>query len=244
MTMRFLTASLATLVAMPAFAQQAPAPAVPSVAGYLCTFAGKCDGADSGTDTAMRDAPETKGFRLARSGGGDAAESATPASVTSTRRSSRVTTISAPAGRASSRRAYSAGETRRANMGGSAALAATRTAAVPGARRADLMIGFELNSDRLSAVGRESARVFAQSLLMPELRGKRFLIEGHTDERGGSGVNMPLSARRAQRVAEFLVAEGVERDRLQTRGLGSSTPLPGTRATNPANRRVEAELIS
>jgi outer membrane protein OmpA-like peptidoglycan-associated protein len=79
---------------------------------------------------------------------------------------------------------------------------------------------------------------------MPELRGKRFLIEGHTDERGGQGVNMPLSARRAQRVADFLVAEGVERSRLQTRGLGSSAPLPGQRAASPANRRVEAELIS
>lgn len=239
MTMRILTASLTMLAAVPASAQQAPAPAAPSVAGYLCTFAGKCgNGADA--EQATRDAPETKGFRLARSGGGD-----TSASPTATRRSSRAPSVTAPAGRsAAARRAYSAGETRRANMGSSAALVAPRMAAVPGGRRADLMIGFELNSDRLTAVGRQSARVFAQSLLMPELRDKRFLIEGHTDERGGSGVNVPLSARRAQRVADFLVAQGVARDRLQTRGLGSSAPLPGQQPTDPANRRVEAELIS
>ncbi|WP_169715669.1 OmpA family protein [Sphingomonas mucosissima] len=106
------------------------------------------------------------------------------------------------------------------------------------------MIGFELNSDRLTPEGRASARIFAQSLLTPELRAKRFLIAGHTDERGGRGVNMPLSIRRAARVAEFLRAQGVEADRLETRGLGSTAPLPGLSASNPANRRVEAELIS
>ncbi|WP_185206323.1 OmpA family protein [Sphingomonas sp. NBWT7] len=244
MTMRMLTVSLAMLAAVPATAQRAPA-STPSVAGYLCTFAGKCDDAADGAavEQATRDAPETKGFRLARSGGGDTpVASARP---TTTRRSSRIATIAPPRNRAApARPAYSAGETRRANMGSSAALVAPRLAAVSGGRRADLMIGFELNSDRLTAVGRQSARVFAQSLLMPELRDKRFLIEGHTDERGGSGVNVPLSARRAQRVADFLVAQGVARDRLQTRGLGSSAPLPGQQSTDPANRRVEAELIS
>lgn len=248
MTIRFVAVSVVALAAVPASAQRAPVSSAPSVAAYLCTFAGKCDGAETGADPeqVMRDAPETKGFRLARSGGGDAAEAGAPATTGNVaRRSPRNAATSRMPYRApSSRRAYTAGETRRANIGAAGAMAAARPTPVAGARRADLMIGFELNSDRLTAVGRESARVFAQSLLMPELRGKRFLIEGHTDERGGQEVNMPLSARRAQRVADFLVAEGVERSRLQTRGLGSSAPLPGQRAASPANRRVEAELIS
>jgi OOP family OmpA-OmpF porin len=187
MTIRFVAASVVALAAVPALAQRAPVSPVPSVAAYLCTFAGKCDGA------------ETKGFRLARSGGGDAADAgASAAAGTAARRSPRNgATARVPYRAPSSRRAYTAGETRRANIGAAGAVAVARPASVAGARRADLMIGFELNSDRLSAVGRESARIFAQSLLMPELRNKRFLIEGHTDERGGQGINMPLSARRA-----------------------------------------------
>ncbi|MFV0623268.1 OmpA family protein [Sphingomonas sp. ac-8] len=203
----------------------------PSVEGYLCTFAGKCDAPEG--EAATRDAPPTKGFTLARSGGGK--DTATPKAV-------------APAARARSRSSAASSPThgRRSGYTPVAPRAvAGRAAALPaGTRpRADLMIGFELNSDRLTAVGRQAATVFAQSLLMPELRSKRFLIEGHTDERGGSGVNVPLSQRRAQRVASFLIAQGVEPSRLQARGFGSSKPLAGHDAADPTNRRVEAELL-
>ena len=234
------------MAALPAAAQQTAgsngASNAPSVAGYLCTFAGKCDGADAAVE--MRDAPETKGFRLARSTG-PAADSAAPAA---TARAVSRPTHAAAAVRPRSAAPYgssSAGETRRANLATANALPARAATSTPGtSRRADLMIGFELNSDQLTAAGRESARVFAQSLLTPELRAMRFRIEGHTDESGGRGVNVPLSMRRAARVAAFLKAQGVDPARLETRGLGSSVPLPGLAATNPANRRVEAELIS
>lgn len=108
--------------------------------------------------------------------------------------------------------------------------------------RADLMIGFDLNSARISRQGIASARVFARSLLVPELADKRFVIEGHTDLRGGRALNMDLSARRAQAVADFLASQGVDRARLTVRGFGPDRPLPGHGATDPDNRRVEAEL--
>ncbi|MFA9973128.1 OmpA family protein, partial [Xanthomonas euvesicatoria] len=109
--------------------------------------------------------------------------------------------------------------------------------------RPDLMIGFHLKSDQLTPEGREAAQVFARSLQMPELRDRRFLIEGHTDLRGGRALNQSLSSRRAQAVADYLASLGVDRSRLQARGLGYSAPLPGHAVTDPANRRVEAELI-
>ncbi len=242
MTMRIVIYMVAATAVLPAAAQQGPVPSGPSVAGYLCTFAGKCDGVEASSET--RDAPKTKGFRLARSTP-EAAKDAAPAiEGRAVNRESQAVSTSrrrVPAIYGSS----SVRETKRANLATANVLPAVAAARVPGAaRRADLMIGFELNSDRLTAVGRESARVFAQSLLTPELRSKRFLIEGHTDERGGRGVNMPLSMRRAARVAEFLEAEGVDPARLVARGMGSLAPLPGLSVTNPANRRVEAELIS
>jgi outer membrane protein OmpA-like peptidoglycan-associated protein len=106
------------------------------------------------------------------------------------------------------------------------------------------MIGFTLNSAQLSAEGVNAAQIFAQSLLTPELRSKRFLIEGHTDLRGGRALNVALSKARAAAVADYLVVLGVQRDRLQTRGVGPDAPLAGRRASDPSNRRVEAELIS
>lgn len=236
MTLRTALLSMAGLIATPAIAGQAPAARTPTVEGYLCTFAGKCDGATA--DRVTRDAPETRGFRLARPGeGADAAPDA-PAPVA---RTQRRTTRSAVAertprtGRSVGTRAYAAAAAPTANPG---------SASPQTGRRADLMIGFELNSDRLTPAGEASAQVFARSLLMPELQGSRFRIEGHTDERGGRGINVPLSVRRAQRVADFLIARGVDPRRLETRGFGSSQPLAGRSATSPANRRVEAELIS
>ena len=89
-----------------------------------------------------------------------------------------------------------------------------------------------------------SARVFAQSLLTPELSGRRFVISGHTDARGGRALNMALSERRAAAVQDFLVAQGVDRSRLSARGVGPDEPLSGRGAADPANRRVEAELAS
>lgn len=233
------------MLALPAFAEQPKPQPRPSVEGYLCTFAGKC-GPQASDATVTRDAPETKGFRLARpSGDKPVATVATPRANAvavpsrSGRRDGRAT-----AGRRTATReagwmapttaipAYSAAQARQYGNGASGA-----------PRRGDLMIGFDLNSATISGEGRASASVFAQSLLRPELATKRFVIEGHTDLRGGRRINMALSARRAQAVADFLASRGVDRSRLVTRGVGPDVPLAGHAATDPRNRRVEAALL-
>lgn len=66
-------------------------------------------------------------------------------------------------------------------------------------------------------------------------------INGYTDNSGTEAVNVPLSAQRAQRVADFLVAHGVAASQLVVKGLGSVNPVapndtPDGRAKN---RRVE-----
>lgn len=222
-------------LASPSVAQTA-AKTQPSVAGYLCTFAGKCD--DSSTvEQPTRDAPETRGFRLARPANSAVAK---PEPTTANYAPARpAATAPARHPTARTRVAHGIDGTAAANLASAAA-----NPAPLGRRRADLMIGFELNSARISQQGIASARVFAQSLLRPELAGTRFAIEGHTDMRGGKALNQSLSARRAQAVADFLASQGVDRSRLTPRGLGYSTPLPGHSADDPANRRVEAELES
>lgn len=236
MALRILTIPVVVLAfATAGYAQEAK---TPSVEGYLCTFAGKC-GAGDALPVATRNAPNTKGFRLARPA------SATEASSVASRPqpSQARGMVRSPV---QPQRHY--GQLpRRANYGASAptVAGAAGVGAVGMARpRADLMIGFERNSAQLTAEGTRAAQVFARSLLMPELTGKRFLIEGHTDLRGGAQINVPLSAARAKAVADYLVILGVDGKRLEVRGYGASVPLSGHAKSDPVNRRVEAELIS
>lgn len=71
-------------------------------------------------------------------------------------------------------------------------------------------------------------------------------ISGHTDDRGDDQYNLELSTRRAEAVRDYLVERGVERDRLQTRGVGETEPRDSntTNRGRAKNRRIEFKLIS
>jgi outer membrane protein OmpA-like peptidoglycan-associated protein len=74
------------------------------------------------------------------------------------------------------------------------------------------------------------------------LHGERSVtISGHTDNTGSEGHNLALSKRRADVVAEYLVNNGVNIDRVETFGLGSAKPLVAntTDEGRKKNRRVE-----
>jgi OOP family OmpA-OmpF porin len=49
-------------------------------------------------------------------------------------------------------------------------------------------------------------------------------IRSHTDERGRDEYNLKLSERRAQSVVDYLVDNGISRDRLEPKGMGESEP--------------------
>lgn len=69
-------------------------------------------------------------------------------------------------------------------------------------------------------------------------------IVGHTDSTGTHAYNMGLSQRRAQSVASYLLAQGVEGGRLSTRGMGPDQPLANNASAEgrAQNRRVEVAL--
>ena len=105
----------------------------------------------------------------------------------------------------------------------------------------DLLITFELGSDRLSQQAQDNLREFARAMSDPSLGNATFNVDGHTDARGGQDFNQALSQRRAQAVVEFLKDLGVEEARLQAKGYGESKP----RSDDPfaaINRRVEATI--
>ncbi|HZG45928.1 MAG TPA: OmpA family protein [Allosphingosinicella sp.] len=70
-------------------------------------------------------------------------------------------------------------------------------------------------------------------------------IYGHTDSTGSDAYNQGLSERRAQSVADYLVAQGVNRVRMATRGFGEQELLRNperSEADRQANRRVEIRI--
>ncbi len=110
--------------------------------------------------------------------------------------------------------------------------------------RVDLRLAFGPGSSTLSPAAQTQIRAFAEALRRPQLATVRVRIEGHTDSSGSRAINVSLSQRRAQAVADYLVAQGVTPARLEVRGFGYDRPLPGRPASARENRRVEAVRIS
>ncbi len=79
--------------------------------------------------------------------------------------------------------------------------------------------------------------VVNQMIKRPNLR---ILIEGHADEDGSERYNMGLSLRRAQAVANFLIASGISPNRIDIQAFGESMPaVPGDdEAARAKNRRA------
>lgn len=69
-------------------------------------------------------------------------------------------------------------------------------------------------------------------------------IVGHTDNVGAHAYNLNLSQRRAQSVASYLMAQGVNGMRITTRGMGPDQPVASnaTESGRAQNRRVEINL--
>jgi len=85
---------------------------------------------------------------------------------------------------------------------------------------------FNTDSVDLTPLGQQAFRQL-QELLREEGNPAITLI-GHTDERGSDAHNDALSLRRAQRVAELLVAAGYAPDRIRAEGRGKRQPFPVT----------------
>ncbi|MEO6547545.1 MAG: OmpA family protein [Ferruginibacter sp.] len=75
----------------------------------------------------------------------------------------------------------------------------------------------------------------------------KILITGHTDDVGKPADNLLLSNGRAAAVVSYLLASRqIARERLQSKGFGSSTPIAGneTEKGKALNRRTELSVIS
>lgn len=105
-------------------------------------------------------------------------------------------------------------------------------------------IYFDTNKDSIKP--RSRAKLDHAAQVLTNFPSVRVEISGHTDDRGNDAYNLELSTRRAESVRDYLVEQGVARDRLQTRGVGESEPRDSntTSRGRAKNRRIEFKLLS
>jgi OOP family OmpA-OmpF porin len=105
----------------------------------------------------------------------------------------------------------------------------------------DMMINFNLNSADLTPEARQNLDEFAKALKDDRLKAATFVVEGYTDASGEEVYNKDLSARRAESVTSFLLANGISRDKVEAIGKGELDPRAPD-PYDPINRRVEMKI--
>ena len=105
-------------------------------------------------------------------------------------------------------------------------------------------IFFEFNSAELQP---ESIGELKRLLkLMKDNPNIRVEIAGHTDSVGTKGYNKKLSQERAQSVANWLIENGIDRNRIVAKGYGEEKPIAdnGTEEGRAKNRRVTFTILN
>ena len=70
-------------------------------------------------------------------------------------------------------------------------------------------------------------------------------VSGHTDSIGSDAVNQRLSEQRAASVGNYLIGQGLQRERFEIVGMGKRYPVASndTEAGRALNRRVEIRVL-
>ena len=108
----------------------------------------------------------------------------------------------------------------------------------------DSMVLFAFDSDELRP---EASSELDRAANILAARDDVIMIQvaGHTDNLGDDDYNQRLSERRAQSVADYLVENGIDQDRLRVIGFGETRPqVPNNSLANrQKNRRVVLSIL-
>lgn len=91
----------------------------------------------------------------------------------------------------------------------------------------------------------EGIAVLNQTVL-PQVQmasGMYIRVEGNTDDVGDEEWNRALSEKRAEAITQFLISRGVNRERLVSRGNGSSKPVASNKTSSGRYRNRRTEIL-
>jgi len=109
----------------------------------------------------------------------------------------------------------------------------------------DLEVNFEYNSATLGSKAQPQVTVLGQALSSADLKGRTFVVAGHTDAKGGESYNQELSERRADAVKRFLAEKyGIDATNLVTVGYGKTRLKNSSDPSAADNRRVQVINMS
>lgn len=102
-------------------------------------------------------------------------------------------------------------------------------------------INFAFNSSQLDDQARAALATQAKWILQfPEIK---FKVYGHTDLVGSASFNKSLGMRRAQAAVNYLVSQGINRNRLAAvASFGKTQPVVATNNPERKNRRTVTEV--
>lgn len=103
-----------------------------------------------------------------------------------------------------------------------------------------ILFGFD--SYELTPASQESVMELAR--ILNDYPETNVMVEGHTDNKGSAEYNKGLSERRANSVANYLKMQGLNGERISTRGMGLEYPIESndTETGRAKNRRVEIAI--
>ncbi|MCF6306079.1 MAG: OmpA family protein [Rhodobacteraceae bacterium] len=104
------------------------------------------------------------------------------------------------------------------------------------------MVNFDFNSAVLDGEAKRILRLQAEWIkATPSVM---FNVYGHTDKVGGNNFNQRLGLRRAHAAVNYLISQGVPRNRLQAdSSLGETQPLVNTEGRERLNRRTVTDVV-
>jgi outer membrane protein OmpA-like peptidoglycan-associated protein len=110
---------------------------------------------------------------------------------------------------------------------------------------AGIMEGINFDTDK-DAIKNDSKPILDNAIeVMKKYPDLRVRITGHTDSQGGYRHNIDLSKRRAESVRRYMIENGIDEGRMETRGAGPDEPIDtnDTAEGRAKNRRIEFQIL-
>jgi outer membrane protein OmpA-like peptidoglycan-associated protein len=106
--------------------------------------------------------------------------------------------------------------------------------------------GVYFDTNKSAVKGASATTLDKLAGILKEYPNSNILVEGHTDSAGPEDYNMKLSEQRAESVTNYLISQGIDRNRFTTKWYGEDQPVADNTTTEgkAKNRRVELAILA